>query len=150
MANIFASGEELLNKKDFDDKVNVDSNIYSEVFDSYDISQVIGTTPHSGMKLLKVFRDNSTFGGITAGANGSGIAFGGEDTAAVISVNGWGQHIARITWQNSDKSRLWYEDIAWKSDIAELKQEIADLKKQIGGVLSSALSHLRQRIEVVA
>lgn len=131
---LFSGGKEMASKDDLDKKVNVDSNLYSEVSASNDISQVIGTTPHTGMRLLKAFRDNSA-SEITAGNNGSGIAFGGDDTAAVISVDGWGEHIARVTWQNSHNTRLWHEDIAWKSDIQ-------NLNNLLGPVLSSNIKQL--------
>lgn len=130
MANIFADGEELLNKKDFDKKVNIDGSIYEIISNNQSIQDIIGTIPHIGMRLLKVFRDDSA-PGETAGHNGSGIAFGGEDTVAIISVDGWHNHQAQVTWSNSDSN--WHENIAWQSDIDALKARIDALEKQIGG-----------------
>lgn len=149
MANIFANGDELLNKKDFDQKVNIDGSIYEIISNNQSIQDVIGAIPHTGMHILKVFRDNSD-PGKTAGHNGSGIAFGGEDTVAIISVDGWHAHQAQVTWSNSDQNGAWHENIAWQSDIDALKARVDALEKQIGGVLSSLLNHLFSRKWVVA
>lgn len=151
MANIFASGEELLNKKDFDDKVNINQPMFKRIDNANTWSDIL-SDPKSANTLMSI-RDNTNGGlpstdGNVIGGNGAAIAFGGDDTHAIISVS-WFEPVIRVAAGAGDNIK-WYEDLAFKSDIAELKQEIADLKKQIGGVLSSALSHIRQSLRYVA
>ena len=129
---VYGNGFHFADKDEIDKKINVDGPIFGRVTNNTSIPNIIGTMPHIGMRLLKVFRDD-TVSGKTAGNNGSGIAFGGGDTVAIISVDGWGNHIVQVSWCNGEPDRFWQEQIAWKSDIDALKARISALEKQIGG-----------------
>lgn len=119
MARIFADGQEMTNKDDFDQKVNVDNPLYKTITANGSMADILGRNPQTGQRNLVAFRDNSgtNDNNLTASYNGSGIVFGGDDTAAVLSVDGWGKRRARIGWQTTDTNRAWHEDIAWKSDL---------------------------------
>ncbi len=145
MANIYLNGEELLNKKDFDEKVNINQPMFKTISNANTWSDIL-SDPKNANTLMSI-RDNTNGGqpstnGIVAGGNSAAIVFGGDDTHAIISV-GWTKPVIRVAAGAVDNIK-WHEDLAFKSDIARLEQEISDLKKQIGGVLSSALSHLYQ------
>lgn len=101
-----------------DKKVNVDNSLYKIITANDNMADILGRNPQTGQRNLVVFRDNSgpNDNNLTASLNGSGIVFGGDDTAAVLSVDGWGMRRARIGWQNTN-NRMWHEDIAWKSDV---------------------------------
>lgn len=110
-------------------KVNVDGPLYkyltqfnhwSDLFDGYGVN---GVTATNGSRLV-AFKDD-TNGGNTVGSNGAGIAFGGDDTKGVLSVD-YGDHTARIAGGNGDKP-AWSEDIAWKSDITSLQNTVNNI-----------------------
>ena len=151
MARIFENGKEILNdvsQKEFDEKVNVNAPIYRYITDNQTWDDILGQGMASKNVLMSI-RDDSKRGN-TWGSNSAGIAFGGNDTKALIDVE-WGGlgHMARVTAGNSKKIN-WHEDIAWKSDVQRLEQRISALEKQIGGVLSSLLNHLYCPRKVVA
>lgn len=136
MANIFADGEELLNKKDFDKKINIANSIgtdQNQIVNSENWSDIFGvntgTDWQTRLNLLKVAQTGAS--NFLYGNNSSAIFFGGGDTKGGLEVH-FNDHIATIIGGNNPKM-VWSEKIAWKSDIARLEQEIADLKKQIGG-----------------
>lgn len=141
---IFIDDQEMINKADFDNKVNVDGPIYRTLTKDQNktMAGITGQAVATGAKVLVSFRDNSYSADKTEAHNGSGIAFGGDDTAVAISVPGWGEHLMKVYWSNGKPETDWTEYVAWKSDIDALKQEISDLKKQIGGVTS----HLHARL----
>lgn len=154
MANIFApGGEELLNKKDFDKKINIANSIgtdQNEIVNSENWSDIFGintgTDWQTRLSLLKVAQTGAS--NFLYGNNSSAIFFGGGDTKGGLEVH-YTDHIATIIGGNNPNI-VWSERIAWKSDIDALKARISALEKQIGGVLSSTLNHLKSRIEVVA
>lgn len=134
MANIFADGEELLNKKDFDKKVNIANSIgndldYKSLVASANWSDIFGvntgTDWSTRLNLLRIAQTNQ-----------SKFFFGSGDTKGGLEV-GYTDHVATIIGGNNPNI-VWSESVAWKSDIAKLEQEIADLKKQNGGVRQSA------------
>lgn len=138
MANIFADGEELLTKKDFDKKINIANSIGTDsdpqhLVTSENWSDVFGvntgTDWQTRLNLLKVAQTGPS--NFLYGNSSSAIFFGSGDTKGGLEVN-FNQHIATIIGGNNPKM-VWSEKIAWKSDIERLEQEIADLKKQIGG-----------------
>lgn len=96
-------------------------NNWGDLFDGYSVN---GVTATNGSRLV-AFRDD-TNGGNTVGSNGAGIGFGGGDTKGVLSVD-YGSHQARITGGNGT-APTWSEDIAWKSDINDLQNQIKQLK----------------------
>lgn len=120
----------IASQDEFDNKVNVDKPLtetYSGVLKSI---KDLGVTAHE-QNILQAFHDSDT-SNMTIGDYGSGIIFGVSNTVGVLNVH-WGKHQARIIGSISNSDNYWSEDIAWKSDIQKLEQEISDLKKQIGG-----------------
>lgn len=95
-------------------------NNWSDLFDDYAHSKI---TAKIGR--LVAFRDD-TNGSNTVGNYGSGIAFGGGDTSGVLSIAPFFRQ-ARITAGNGD-AYVWHEDIAWKSDVNDLQNQIQQLK----------------------
>lgn len=147
--DVYGNGFHFANKDEIDKKVNTDTSL--TVQPNNETLQISNfTNGKNETKILQAFHDISSEKGMTIGGYGSGIAFGTSNTIAILNVH-WASHKARIigSIDNSD-NQYWSEDIAWKSDIDALKARIDKLEKQIGGVLSSLLSHLKQRIEVVA
>ena len=111
-------------------KVNVHGTLYkdlkqfnnwSDLFDDYAHNKLTATIGR-----LVAFRDD-TNGSNTVGDFGSGIAFGGGDTSGVLSISPF-FHQARITAGNGDKP-TWSEDIAWKSDISNLRNQVQQLRE---------------------
>lgn len=153
MTRIFENGEEILNdvsKKDFDEKVNVLNNFGTE--NSVQLPQSdkwsdifgvnTGTSWTDRHNLLRVGQTQTT--NYFYGNDSAALFFGGGDTKGGLEIH-YQDHEARIVGGNNPKI-LWFERIAWKSDIQKLEQEISDLKKQIGGVLSRLLTHLNNRL----
>lgn len=149
MANIFTDGEELLNKKDFDKKLNVDQSTFYQMTAFNKWSDVI--PDRNKANVLTSLRDDTDIGNkYTAGGNGAGLLFGGLDTHAMITAR-WNQPVVIISAGNYDGGNpTWSEQLAFKSDIDALKARISALEKQIGGVLSSALNHLFRARKVAA
>ncbi|MCI1524400.1 MAG: hypothetical protein LKH52_04625 [Lactobacillus crispatus] len=112
-----------------DDKVNVDVPLYRYINNDDTWVNILGAENNYNRKVLVSFRDDTNGNGPTIGNFGSGIAFGGGDTKGVLSVS-FSSPGARIAAGNGI-APLWHEDIAWKSDIQNLEQEISDLKKQV-------------------
>lgn len=96
-------------------------NNWGDLFDGYSVN---GVTSTNGSRLV-AFRDD-TNGGITVGGNGAGIGFGGGDTKGVLSVR-HSDNQARITGGNGN-APVWHENIAWKSDVNDLQNQIQQLK----------------------
>ncbi|WP_281830347.1 pyocin knob domain-containing protein [Lactobacillus amylolyticus] len=128
-ADTKANSADVYTKSEVDSKVNVDGplfkhltqfNNWSDLFDGYIVD---GFTITNGNRLV-AFRDD-TNGGNTAGSFSAGIGFGGGDTKGVLSVK-YGDHIARIAGGNGT-SPSWHEDIAWKSDVNDLSNQIQQL-----------------------
>ena len=111
-------------------KVNVDGplfkhltqfNNWSDLFDGYSVNEI---TAANGNRLV-AFRDD-TNGGNTVGSNSAGIAFGGGDTKGVLNV-AYSDHTARIIGGNGN-APVWHEDIAWKSDVKDLRNQVQQLR----------------------
>ncbi|WP_416038318.1 hypothetical protein ACM28P_01200 [Lactobacillus crispatus] len=149
MTRKFIDGEEIMNKKDFDKKVNIDKPMFQS-FGSEDQfvnfindqnTPFLNSFKYSGGKITSNFSDGYMSGAIFGLSNRCSVLMIGS-TSGVAEVH---------SYSSADASRNWKESIAWKSDIQRLEQEIADLKKQIGGVLSRLLTHLfRPRKAVLA
>lgn len=125
MANIFADGN----------KIITDSDVNIKIFKSTqtdatktEMSDIFPTDSSKGIFVLGM--DGNSARALTSGRYAPYLAFGVNDVRAILSVAFDAPNV-RISGGN--ESENWSEDIAWKSDIAKLKQEIADLKKQIGG-----------------
>lgn len=128
------TSNETVSKTDFDKKINIDQPLFRYVNKDGTWKDIAGIQNSSDENVLASLRFNGFKGENTVGGYGAGIVFGGHDTKAVLSVMHVGQQ-AMITGGYAD-GNFWHERIAWKSDIKKLEQEIAELKKQIGGVLS--------------
>ena len=146
MARIFIDNQELTNKDDFDKKINIANQIGSDPNDSLPSSDNwsdffginTGKDWTTKQNLLRLGQTQST--DFLYGHDSSVILFGGGDTKGGLEVH-WGDHIATVVGGNNPKM-VWSERIAWKSDVQKLEQEISDLKKQIGGVLTSLYTKL--------
>lgn len=139
MANIYVNGRELASKE------NIEYPIYRDVGtvnpqNFQDLTELFNLNKDKGHLIST--RDNipDNNPGMLAGNYGSSIIFGGQDTYGVLSLSSF-LPSARIIACNSLKQG-WYEDLAFRSDITKLEQEIATLKKQIGGVLTRVLTPL--------
>lgn len=135
---------QVVSQDEFDEKVNVNEPIFRRLQGNQNksMADITGQSLGIGAKALVSFRDNSNSADKTEAHNGSGIAFGGDDTAVAISVPGWGEHQMKVYWSNGRPDRDWTEYVAFKSDINTLEQRISALEKQIGGVLTSLYTKL--------
>ncbi|PJZ16929.1 hypothetical protein BHU41_08140 [Lactobacillus crispatus] len=97
-------------------------NNWGDLFDGYSVN---GVTSTNGSRLV-AFRDD-TNGGNTVGENSAGIAFGGDDTKGVLNV-AYSDHTARIIGGNGN-APVWHEDIAWKSDVNDLRNQVQQLRE---------------------
>ena len=149
MTRKFIAGEEIMNKKDFDKKVNIDKPMFQSFvsedqfvnFINARNASFLNSFKYSGGKITSNFSDGYMSGAIFGLSNRCSALMIGS-TSGVAEVH---------SYSSADASRNWKESIAWKSDIQRLEQEIADLKKQIGGGLSRFLTHLfRPRKAVLA
>ena len=105
-------------------KVNTSNNLFNHMSDNSTWQGITGIS-NTHNAVLTSIRDD-TNGGNTVGDNGAGIAFGGGDTKAVLSVN-WRTAHAIITGGNGN-APVWHEDIAWKSDVNDLRNQVQQLK----------------------
>lgn len=105
----------IADQDEFDNKVNVDSSLFHSITNNDTWTNIIGTNNNQKSVLTSLRDDSSNGDGPTVGKHGSGIAFGGWDTKAVLSVD-FDSPKARIAGGNADKP-AWHEDIAWKSDV---------------------------------
>lgn len=129
------------------DKLNIEGNLAADCKTDNEVLQQFNPSEYGN--LLRTVRFNapnfSKFWG-----NGAGILFGQKGMASILGVAPF-DHLASITVSTDSGTSIgWSENIAWKSDIEALNARISALEKQIGGVLSSTLNHLKSRIEVVA
>lgn len=147
MANIFTNGEELLSKKDFDKKVNIQKPLYVDVTNAQEDWSAFNPQSQN-VNMLQAFGEKfSSPNDLMLGSWSAGLVFGGFNTKGIFEVDPY-HHAFRV--HGTDSNIKWQEDVAFKSDIDALKARISALEKQIGGVLSSLLNHLFTRIEVVA
>lgn len=122
--------DEKVNVRNSLTRINTDNKFFSDVFGDFEND-----------RYLVSFRDNSPQQALTVGGLGAGIGFGCVDTRGILSVE-WNQPTALIS--GGSGSSNWTLQIAWKSDIQRLEQEISDLKKQIGGVIGTLLNYIYQ------
>lgn len=147
MANIFADGEELLNKKDFDKKVNVQKPLYVDVTNAQEDWSAFSAKGQK-VNMIQAFGEKfDSPNDLMLGSWSAGLVFGGFNTKGIFEVDPY-HHAFRV--HGTDSAIKWQEDVAFQSDINALKARVSALEKQIGGVLSNALNHLKQRIEVIA
>lgn len=97
-------------------------NNWGDLFDGYSFN---GFTATNGNRLV-AFRDDTNSPNLVGG-NSSGIGFGGGDTKSYLSVS-YDQHRAIIGGGNGN-APLWHEDVAWKSDVNDLRNQIRELRE---------------------
>lgn len=109
-------------------KVNVDDNLYSAP------GTVTGWASVQADGTKNVLRSVRTEGQGTAFNTGNydaGILFGGNDTKALISVAYTGNR-AIVTGGNNQS--VWHEDIAWKSDINNVNNQINSTNQTVSAL----------------
>ena len=125
-------------------KVNTSNNLFNHMSDNSTWQGITGIS-NTDNAVLTSIRDD-TNGGNTVGGNGAGIAFGGGDTKAVLSV-GWQTAHAIIAGGNGN-APVWHEEVAWKSDIDRL-QSIINQQNQTIQSLTSRLTNAENEINYI-
>ena len=128
MANIFIDGDEIANQKD--------------------LNRLLGQNDYVSDSLDNHISETGIYP--TNQANGAGYPNNTTAWGAFVNLHS-GDKFLQLFFDNHNNFYLRsdndsdfakqpsnFEQIAWKSDIDTLKQEIADLKKQIGGVRQPA------------
>ncbi len=104
------------------DKVNVDAPLFRRITAGNTWNDILGTS--NGNPVLVSIRDEG--GANTLGNFSAAVAFGGGDTKGVLNV-AYSDHTARIIGGNGD-APVWHEDIAWKSDVNDLRNQVQQLR----------------------
>lgn len=115
-----------VNSKVDKSQVNVGGSLFRMVPAGKTWNDILGFD-NSGAPALVAFRGNT--GGAMDNLLGNfsaGVAFGGGDTKGFLEVS-YGDHNARIGGGNGS-APVWHEDIAWKSDVNDLQNQIQQLK----------------------
>lgn len=115
-----------VNNKADKSQVNVGGNIFRMVPAGNTWNDILGFD-NGGAPALVAFRGNT--GGAMNNLLGNfsaGVAFGGGDTKGFLEVS-YGDHNARIGGGNGN-APVWHEDIAWKSDVNDLRNQVQQLK----------------------
>lgn len=121
MANIFADGNKILTDSDIN--IKIIKNPQTDATKTK-MSDIFPTDSDKGILVLGI--DGNATKALTNGFYAPYLAFGVNDVRAILSV-AYDSPNVRISGGNGNEN--WSDDIAWKSDIARLEQEIADLKK---------------------
>lgn len=115
-----------VNSKADKSQVNVGGSLFRMVPAGNTWNDILGFN-NGDASALVAFRGNS--GGAMDNLLGNfsaGVAFGGGDTKGFLEVS-YGDHNARIGGGNGD-APVWHEDIAWKSDVNDLRNQIQQLR----------------------
>lgn len=125
--------EDYAMKSDLDNKVNTDRSLYflKEGTSPLTESEIFNTDDSQG-RLQAIHQRIPENGTETFGRYDNLLLFGGDNITSIFDVNTFNNQVKVATGDAQGKA-IWSEFIAWKSDIQRLEQEIADLKKQIGG-----------------
>lgn len=106
-------------------KVNISSNLFRQIQNSNNWNDIFGVdNPNNVLTSLRI---NPGGSGPLINDFAAGIGFGGDDTKGVLSVD-YGSHQARITGGNGT-GPVWSEDIAWKSDVNDLRNQVQQLRE---------------------
>lgn len=103
-------------------KVNVAVPLFRRITAGANWNDILGT--NNGTGVLVSIRDEG--GANTLGNFSAAVAFGGGDTKGILNV-AYGDHTARIIGGNGN-APVWHEDIAWKSDVNDLRNQIQQLR----------------------
>lgn len=115
-----------VNNKADKSQVNVGGNLFRMATAGKTWNDILGFD-NGGASALVAFRGNT--GGAMdnlLGNYSAGVAFGGGDTKGFLEVS-YGDHNARIGGGNGS-APVWHEDIAWKTDVKDLQNQIQQLK----------------------
>lgn len=107
------------------DKINTDNPLFRMIANSNTWNDIFGVD--NGRNVLTSLRINSGGSGVLLNDFAAGIGFGGADTKGVLSV-AYQNHQARITGGNG-AGPVWSEDVAWKSDINDLRNQVQQLRE---------------------
>lgn len=105
------------------DKINTDNPLFRMIANSNTWNDIFGVD--NGRNVLTSLRINYGGSGVLLNDFAAGIGFGGADTKGVLSV-AYQNHQARITGGNG-AGPVWSEDVAWKSDVNDLRNKIRQL-----------------------
>lgn len=115
-----------VNSKADKSQINVEGSLYRLLSAGNTWNDILGFD-NGNAPALVAFRCNT--GGPMNNLLGNfsaGVAFGGGDTKGVLNVS-YSDHTARIIGGNGD-APVWHEDIAWKSDVNDLRNQVQQLK----------------------
>ena len=115
-----------VNSKADKSQVNVGGSLFRMVPAGKTWSDILGFD-NGDTPALVAFRGNT--GGAMdnlLGNYSAGVAFGGGDTKGFLEVS-YEDHNARIGGGNGN-APVWHEDIAWKSDVNDLRNQVQQLK----------------------
>ena len=104
-------------------KVNVDDNLFSA---PGSVTSWASLQADGSKNVLRSVRTEGAGTDFNTGNYDAGILFGGNDTKALISVAYTGNR-AIVTGGNNQS--VWHEDIAWKSDVNDLRNQIQQLRE---------------------
>ena len=107
------------------DRVNTITPLFRQIQNSNNWNDIFGVeNPNNVLTSLRI---NSGGSGALLNDFAAGIGFGGDDTKGVLSV-AYNDHQARITGGNGS-GPVWSEDIAWKSDVNDLRNQVQQLRE---------------------
>lgn len=107
------------------DRVNTITPLFRQIQNSNNWNDIFGVgNPNNVLTSLRIDSGGS---GALLNDFASGIGFGGADTKGVLSV-AYNNHQARITGGNGI-GPVWSEDIAWKSDVNDLRNQVQQLRE---------------------
>ena len=115
-----------VNSKADKSQVNVGGSLFRMVPAGKTWSDILGFD-NGDTPALVAFRGNT--GGAMdnlLGNYSAGVAFGGGDTKGFLEVS-YEDHNARIGGSNGN-APVWHEDIAWKSDVNDLRNQVQQLR----------------------
>lgn len=106
-------------------RVNIITPLFRQIQNSNNWNDIFGVgNPNNVLTSLRIDSGGS---GSLLNDFAAGIGFGGADTKGVLSV-AYQNHQARITGGNGS-GPVWSEDIAWKSDINDLRNQVQQLRE---------------------
>lgn len=120
-------------------KHNIATPLFREIQNSNSWQDIFGVgNPNSVLTSIRIDAGGS---GPLLNDYAAGVGFGGADTKGVLSV-GYHNNQARITGGNGN-GPVWSEDIAWKSDVNNLQNQVNDLINQINYIKQNYLQGKR-------
>ena len=106
------------------DRVNTITPLFRQIQNSNNWNDIFGVdNPNNVLTSIRIDAGGS---GALLNNFAAGIGFGGADTKGVLSV-AYSDHQARITGGNGT-APTWSEDIAWKSDVNDLRNQVQQLR----------------------